>query len=55
LTNLARGDRRDLAPKDTIKLLEKLSEILDKLRSLLIKSKIDLAPVSPIHFYLRLR
>jgi len=36
LTILARGDNRDLAPKDKIELLAKLSEILDRLSRLQI-------------------
>jgi len=54
LTSLASGDSRDLAPKDKIELLGKISYILDKLRRLLIKFKRDFVSVSPIHIYLRL-
>jgi len=55
LARQAKGDRRDLAPIDKIELLVKVSEILDRLRRLLIKFKRDFVSVSPIHIYLRLR
>jgi len=55
LSSLVRGDIRDLAPKDKIELLVKLSEILDRLRRLLIKFKRDFASVSPLQTLFRLR
>jgi len=55
LISLAKGNRKDLAPKDKIELLGKLSEILDRLRRLLIKFKRDFVSVSPILILLRLR
>jgi len=55
LTNLVKGDRRDLALKDKIKHLVKISEILERLKSLLINCKRVLVSVSPILILLRLR
>jgi len=55
LISLAKGDNRDLAPKDKIELIVKLSEILDRLKRLLIKFKRDYVSLSPIHIYLRSR
>jgi len=55
LTSLARGDIRELAPKDKIELLAILSEILYGLRRLQIRFKRDSASESPIHILFRLR
>jgi len=46
---------RGYAPTETFELLEKLSEILERLRRLLIIFKRDFASVSPIHIYSRVR
>jgi len=55
LISLARGDNRELTPKDNIEPLVKLSEIIDRLRRLLIRFMRDFASVSPIHIFFILR
>jgi len=50
LISLAKGDRRDLASKDKLDSPVILSEILDRLRRLLIKFQRDFVSLSPIHF-----
>jgi len=55
LISLDREDSGELAPKHIKELLVKVSEILDRLRRLLIRFRRDFASESPIHFYCRLR
>jgi len=55
LTNFLKRDRRDYAPKDKIELFVKFSEILERLRRLLIIFKRDFISISPILILLRFR
>jgi len=55
LTSLSKRDRIYYGPTDKIEFLLKSSEILERLRRLLISFKRDFVSVAPIHIYSRLR